>query len=189
MVVNLCLTLEYAVIDITHLSTHWMTNNTLHAISAKGSISSNGLRNLCNLVAIGSDVTSNVILEITNLATIADVELNTLVEHLASINPLATSFTHNTDTWHIHQNVLSFLVIPFKRTIESVAEETKVETEVGLCSGLPLQIVITQLVALETACQLLAAICTGNVVTGAVTLTAKASLAIITLIESVAGNI
>lgn len=125
----------------------------------------------------------------TDITTIAEVELNTLVKHLTGIDPLAGAFTHHTDTRHVNQDVLGLFVVPLERAVERITEETEVKTEVGLCGGLPFQVVITQLVTLETTRQLLTTVGSGDVVTGSVTLSTEACLTIVTLEDGVTGDI
>ena len=189
MVVYLFLTLENSVIDITDLCSHRMADYALHTVAAKCAASSDGLRQFGHLVAVGSDVTCKVILEVTNVSTITHVELNAFVDHLTCVNPLTATFAHHTNAWHVNKNVLSLLVVPFKRTVEGIVEESEVEAEVGLCGGLPLQIVVAQLVALETRWQCLTAVGAGNVVAGAIALTSKTCLAIVAFVEGVASNV
>ena len=67
-------------------------------------------------------------------------------------------------------------------------EQSEVETEVGLCGSLPLQVVVTQTGTTETAGQLLATVRTLDVIAGTIALSAKLCLAVVALIERVAGN-
>ena len=67
-------------------------------------------------------------------------------------------------------------------------EQAEVETKVGLRGGLPLQVVVTQTGATETAGQLLATVRSLDVIAGTIALSAKLCLAIVALIERVAGN-
>ena len=128
-------------------------------------------------------------MEVTNVATIADVELETFVLYLASVNPLTGALAHHTDTWHEYQNVLGLFEVPLERSIQGVTEHAEVHTEVGLCGGLPFQVVVTQLVTFETAWQSLSAVATLDVVAGTVALSAEASLAIVALVDGIASYV
>ena len=189
VVVYLVLTLEDAVIDVADLCAKGMTDNALYAVATKGATCGDGLGQLGHFVAIGTDVARQVVAEVAHAATIADVELHTFVLHLAGVDPLATALTHDTDTGHINKDVLGLLVVPLQGAVEGVAEEAEVQTDIGLRGGLPLQVVVTELVALETAGKGLAAVGAGDVVAGAVALATKASLAVVALVECVAGNV
>ena len=68
-------------------------------------------------------------------------------------------------------------------------EQGKVKTEVGLGSCFPFQVIIAQLVTLETAGQLLTAIRTSNIIACSITLSAETSFTVIALIECIAGNV
>ena len=73
--------------------------------------------------------------------------------NLTCVNPLGTTFTHYGNTRHIDEDILCLLEVPVKVTIQSIAEESEVETKVGLCGRLPLDIVVTYLITLETRSQ------------------------------------
>ena len=86
---NQILALEDTVAYVSHLCTHWMTDDTLHTITTKGSVGSYGSRQRCNLVAIRRDVGGDVVLQTeVGLVAITDIELETAVLHLTSIDPL-----------------------------------------------------------------------------------------------------
>ena len=68
-------------------------------------------------------------------------------------------------------------------------EEAKIEAEVGLCRGLPLQVVVAQLVALETAGQLLTTVRALDVIACTIALSTEASLTVIAHVERVAGDV
>ena len=150
MVVNLLLALEDAVELIAYLSTYGMTYDALHAVTAERAAGGNRLRQFQHLVAVGTDVSGDVVVNLAQRAAVADVELDTLVQHLAGIDPLLSTFTHHSDAWHVDQNVLRLLVVPLERTVQRVVEQSEVQTEVSLCRRFPLQVVVAQLVALET---------------------------------------
>ena len=151
MVVYLLLTLENTVIHIADLCTHRMTYHTFHAIATKGSFSCYCTGETSNFVAICTDIACEIVLEITDVSTIAHIEFNTLIFHLASIDPLVAAFAHHTNARHIDQNVLRLFVVPLERTIEGIVEKAEIKTKVGLRGGFPLQIIIAELIALETA--------------------------------------
>ena len=150
MVVDFLLTLENAVIDETNLCAKGMADDTLYAVAAKVSTGGDGLWQPRNLVTVGADVAGDVVLEVAHLAPVAYVQLDAFVFHLAGIDPLVGSFAHHHDGGHIDQNVLGLLEVPFKGAVEGVVEEAEVEAEVGLRGGFPFQVVVAQLVALET---------------------------------------
>ena len=127
-----------------------MTNYALYAITTESTVGSDGLRQFGHLVTIGAKVAREVVLEIADMPAITYIQLNTLVLYLTGIDPLATTLTHHTDAGHIHQNILCLLEVPLQRTVECIAEHTEVKTDIGLSGGLPLQVVITQLVALKS---------------------------------------
>ena len=89
MVIDFFLALEDTIAYISYLCTHRMTDNTLHAITTKGTISCYSSRQRCNFVAIRRDIGCDVILQTeVGLVAITDIELETAVLHLACINPL-----------------------------------------------------------------------------------------------------
>ena len=189
VVVYLILALEDTVIDVAHLCSERMSHHTLHAIAAESALGSDGFWQFGHLVAVGADVAGDVILECTNLAAIASIELYTLVFHLTSIDPLAGSFAHHADARHVDQDVFCLFEVPFERAIQTVVEEAEVKTDVGLRGGFPLQVVIAKLVALETTGQRLSTIGAGDVVAGAITLATKLRLTIIAHKEGVSCQI
>ena len=68
-------------------------------------------------------------------------------------------------------------------------EESEVKAEIGLCGGFPLQVIVAQLIALETAGERLTAIRASDVIAGAVALATEASLTVVALVEGVAGDV
>ena len=189
VVVDFVLALEDAVVDVAYLCAHGMTYDALDAVAAEGAVGSESLGQLGNLVAIGADIAGEVVAEVANLAAITDVELDALVLHLASVDPLAGSFAHDADAGHIDEDVGGLLVVPLEGAVEGVAQETEVEADVRLSGGLPLQVVVAELVALEAAGQLLAAVGACDVVAGAVALAAEACFAVVAHVESVACDV
>ena len=142
-----------------------MSDDALHTVSAEGTIGSHGSRQLRNLVAVGADVGIDVVAQtpLSGLA-VANVELETLVLHLAGIDPLCRTLTHGSDASHLYKDVLGLLEVPVEGTVERVAEERVVDTDVGLCRCLPLDAVVAKLIALETRRQSLSAVGSGDVV-------------------------
>ena len=149
MVVHLVLALEDAVEDVAHVGVDGVTHDALYAAAAEGAFRGDGLRQFGHLVAVGADVAGNVEAEVADVATIAQVELKASVLYLTGIDPLGTAFTHDAYARHVDQNVLGLLEVPLNATVQGIVEEAEVKTKVGLCGGLPLDVVIAQLLALE----------------------------------------
>ena len=166
-----------------------MTDDTLYAITAKLSVGSYRLGDLGYLIAIGTDISGEVVLEGTHMTTVTDIQFNTLILHLTGIDPLTGSLTHQTDTRHVDEDVGGLLEVPLKRSVEGVTEESEVKTEVCLGGRLPLQVIVTQLVTLESTRQGMTAIRSLDIITRTIALTAEASLTVITLIDGVTGNV
>ena len=66
-----------------------MSDDTLHAITSEGTVGSDSGGQLGNLITIGADVAGDVIFQSPpGVLTVTEVELHTLVLHLAGIDPL-----------------------------------------------------------------------------------------------------
>ena len=126
-----------------------MAHNALHSAAAECSRSSYCLRNLGHLVAVSAYVSGYVIAEICHTSTVSDIELKTLVEHLAGVYPHRASLAHDTYARHVDEDILCLLVIPLKASVESIVEKPEVKADVRLCRRLPLDVVIAELVTLE----------------------------------------
>ena len=190
VIVYFVLALEDAVGDIPYLRSHRMTDNALHAVAAECTVGSDRCREGRNLVAVGADVARNVIMESAGgRLPVACIELNATVFHLAGINPLRAAFAHRRDTRHLHENVPGLLVIPVEAAIEGGVEQGEVQTEVGLRGRLPLDVVVSELIALEAAGKLASAVRSGNVVGSPVALSAVLVHAVIADVDGVTGDI
>ena len=151
MVVDIFLALEDAVCDISHLRTHGVAYNGLHAVTAECTFSSYGLRQSGNLVVIMGDIGRDIVFEARfGLVAITKAQFYTHVVHCSGIHPLGGAFTHHADTVHQHQNILGLLVEPVERSVECLLEECKVQTGIGLRRGLPFDIIVANLQATET---------------------------------------
>ena len=68
-----------------------------------------------NYVEVKSiSISGNIVREMTYFTTVTYIQLHTLIEHFTGIDPLAGTFTHNSNTWHVNQDVGSLLVVPLK---------------------------------------------------------------------------
>ena len=105
------------------------------------------------------------------MVTITETEFDTHVVHRTGVHPLGRAFTHRSDTVHENEDVLGLFVVPIKRTVEGLFEEGEVKTNIRLGCCLPLDIVVTYLVAFETGRQSLTTVRAGNVVGSTVRLT------------------
>ena len=95
---------------------------------------------------------------------IAHCQFPTVVLHLASVDPLSGSLTHSGDTFHEEQNVGGLLIIPVEASVDFVSQDGEVETDVMLCGGLPLDIVVAALVADIAVGQVITAVRTCDIV-------------------------
>ena len=123
---------------------------TVSTIYATGSYR---LRQFCNLVLIGTDVTIDVPGEVANTMTIANREFPASILNFTGIDPLAGTFTKSIETLHEEKDVLGILVEPIKASVDFVVEESEVQTDIVLCCGLPLDILVAALCANITAVQ------------------------------------
>ena len=124
---------------------------TVSTIYATGSYR---LRQFCNLVLILGDVTVDVPGEtIRSLVAIACREFPASILNFTGIDPLAGTFTKSIETLHEEKDVLGILVEPIKASVDFVVEESEVQTDIVLCCGLPLDILVAALCANITAVQ------------------------------------
>ena len=145
-----------------------MTNYALHAIAAVLTVGSHRLRQFCHLVYIFADISVDVPREaVCKAMTIAEGQLPTVVLHLTGVNPLTGTFTHGSDALHEEQNVGGLLAVPVETSVDIVSQQCEVYTNIVLCSGLPLYVIVATLVAHITVCQIIATVQTGNIITGA----------------------
>ena len=121
MVVHFFLVLEDAVEDVAYLCAHGMAHDALYAVAAVGAAGSDGLRQLGHLVAVGADVSCQVVLEVALLAAIAQGELNTAVEYLTGIDEHGTAFAHDAHAGHVNQNVGGLFVVPVEGAVDAVS--------------------------------------------------------------------
>ena len=119
--------------------------------------------------------------------TIANTKLPTGVLDLTSIDVLVRALTHSTDTYHVDQNIGGLLMEPVKATVNLVSQEGEVRTNVMLCSGLPLDIIIAATIAYIATGQLVAAIESGDVVGRTCLTTTPQTCGSDRLIDSIAG--
>ena len=142
-----------------------MTHNTLHTITAVFSVGGYGLRQFGNLIHILTDVTADIPREIVGKTmTVSYSQLPTVVLYLTGIDPLARTFSHSSDTFHEEQDVFGFLVEPVETTIDLILQDCEVNTDIVLCGGLPLDIIVTALVANIAVLQIVATVLTADVV-------------------------
>ena len=121
MVVYLLLALEDAVGFIAYQRTHGMSHNTQFAVSAEGTLGSNGLGQFGNLVDVAADVGVDVPRQTElGLVAVAGCEFPTYVLHLAGIDPLGCAFAHGSDSCHRQKNVGGLLVEPVETAIPSL---------------------------------------------------------------------
>ena len=167
-----------------------MSDDALYTITTECTIGCNSSWQCSNLVAIRRDVGCDIIFQAkVCLVAVTDVELETTVFHLTCINPLRTTFTHYGNTRHIDEDILCLLEVPVKVTIQSIAEESEVETKVGLCGRLPLDIVVTYLITLKTRRQGATTIGTCDVVRSTIALPTILVDTIVAHIESVTSEV
>ena len=190
MVVYIFDSLEYAVRNVAHLSAHRMAYDTFHAITSEGAVGSHGGGQTCNFIAIGGDIAVDVVMEaVLKALPPAEVELEAVVFHSSGVNPFGSALSENSYAGHIHQNVAGVLPEIIERTVKGIVEEGEVHSEVSLCGGLPLDVIVAYLVTLEAGRQLRAPVGTRDIIRGAVTLTAGFSDTIIGDINGVTGNV
>ena len=65
-----------------------MSHDALNTVAAECSLGGDGLGKLGDSVAVSADISGKVILEVTNLSTVSHIEFQTLVVHLAGVDPL-----------------------------------------------------------------------------------------------------
>ena len=96
--------------------------------------------------------------------TITNTQFPTVVLYLAGIDPLTRAFTHSSDSFHEEQNVCGLLIEPIKTTVDFVSQHCEINTDVMLCGGFPLDIVVATLIAYVTVSQIVSTVFTANVV-------------------------
>ena len=142
-----------------------MTYNTLHAVTTILTVGSYCLRQFCNLIHILTDVSVDIPRKtVLQLVAIANAQFPTVVLNLAGIDPLTRSFTHSSDTFHEEQNVCGLLIEPIKTTVDFVSQHCEINTDVMLCGGFPLDIVVAALIAYITVSQVVTTVLTADVV-------------------------
>ena len=142
--------LEQAVDDVAHdgaIGTLRLNEVLLGSVHV-GTCS--GLRQVGHLRAEEVEVAVDVVAQaVARGVTIAHGELHTPVLQAGTVEPRSTTFTHRTEVGRIDEHVLHLLHVSIHGTVERVAEERVVETEVVLLSGLPLQVVVLRLCGTE----------------------------------------
>ena len=130
MAVDFVLIAENAVVNIAHLRAHRMSNNAFNAVAAECAFCGDSFGEFGDFVLISADIGVDVVGEFLFAATVTDGEFETSVFHFAGVDPLCAAFAHYTDAGHIDEDVGGSFLKPIKRTVESIFEESKIETDV-----------------------------------------------------------
>ena len=96
--------------------------------------------------------------------TIAYSQFPTIVLYFTSIDPLTRTFTHSSDAFHEQQNIGGLLVEPVEASIDFVSQYSEIQTDVVLGCGLPLDIVISTLIANISVSKVVATVTSCDVV-------------------------
>ena len=101
MIVDLFLTLEDTIVDVTYLWEHRMTHNALHTVTTILTVGGYCFWQFGNLVDVFADVSTDIPWEIVRQTmTIAYCEFPTIVLYLTGVDPLARAFSHGSNTFH-----------------------------------------------------------------------------------------
>ena len=107
-----------------------MSNNAFYAVAAECAFCGDSFGEFGDFVLISADIGVDVVGEFLFAATVTDGEFKTSVFHFAGVDPLCAAFAHNAYAGHIDEDVGGSFLKPIKRTVESIFEESKIETDV-----------------------------------------------------------
>ena len=167
-----------------------MSDYALYTVTSESTIGCYCSRQFCNFIPVSGYVGIQVIFQSEcSLITITEIQFNTHVLHFSCIDPLAASFTHSGDTSHLYQDIRCLFVEPVEWAVKRLFEKWEIETQVDLCGCFPFDVIVTDLVTLESRLKDTAAIGSGNVIGSTVALTTWFRHTVVGNVNSIAGNV